>query len=107
MAIQFHCPQGHLLQGDEAYMGMQTQCPFCGVMFLIPVVDLQASQTSYDQPESYLPQDLFDPAASQPGLRDFLDQVAAGHAAPDPATNTSAGASDAVDIHAEPREATL
>jgi hypothetical protein len=38
MPFQFLCPQGHLLQGDEAHMGLQTQCPHCGIMFLIPVV---------------------------------------------------------------------
>jgi hypothetical protein len=45
MAIQFHCPHGHLLQADEAHMGMQTQCPYCSVMLLIPVVESQALQT--------------------------------------------------------------
>src|SRR5205085_3305126 len=38
MPFQFLCPQGHLLQGDEAHMGMQTQCPQCGVLFIIPTV---------------------------------------------------------------------
>lgn len=36
MAFQFLCPQGHLLQGDEAHAGQQCQCPYCGTMFLIP-----------------------------------------------------------------------
>ena len=38
MTFQFLCPQGHLLQGDEAHMGMQCQCPQCGTAFIIPTV---------------------------------------------------------------------
>lgn len=106
MAIQFHCPQGHLLQGDEAHMGLQTQCPYCGVMFIIPVVDPQALQAAYaqqasmqyaPQQETYLPQEMheiYDPAASQPGLRDFLGQVAAGEMAHQPAAEPAPGAVD-------------
>lgn len=39
MTFQFLCPQGHLLQGEEAHMGMQCQCPQCGVAFIIPTID--------------------------------------------------------------------
>ncbi len=39
MTFQFLCPQGHLLQGDEAHMGMQCQCPQCGTAFIIPTVE--------------------------------------------------------------------
>jgi hypothetical protein len=39
MTFQFLCPQGHLLQGEEAHMGMQCQCPQCGTAFIIPVLD--------------------------------------------------------------------
>lgn len=38
MPFQFLCPQGHLLQGDEAHMGMQCQCPQCGTAFIIPTI---------------------------------------------------------------------
>ena len=38
MTFQFLCPQGHLLQGEESHMGMQCQCPQCGVNFIIPTV---------------------------------------------------------------------
>ena len=41
MQFQFMCPQGHLLQGDVAQMGMPCQCPHCGMTFLIPRVDVQ------------------------------------------------------------------
>jgi hypothetical protein len=43
MPFQFLCPQGHLLQADEAHMGLQTQCPQCGVLFIIPTI----APTSY------------------------------------------------------------
>jgi hypothetical protein len=39
MTFQFLCPQGHLLQGEEAHMGMQCQCPQCGMAFIIPTID--------------------------------------------------------------------
>ena len=38
MPFQFLCPQGHLLQAEEAHMGLQTQCPQCGVLFIIPTI---------------------------------------------------------------------
>jgi hypothetical protein len=38
MTFQFLCPQGHLLQGEEAHMGLQCQCPQCGVAFIIPTI---------------------------------------------------------------------
>ena len=45
MTFQFLCPQGHLLEGDEAHMGMQCQCPQCGAAFIIPTID-QPGQSS-------------------------------------------------------------
>jgi len=36
MPFQFTCPEGHLLEGEAAHAGMQSQCPMCGVMFIIP-----------------------------------------------------------------------
>jgi hypothetical protein len=48
MTFQFLCPQGHLLQGEEAHMGMQCQCPQCGMAFIIPTVERPASPTSAD-----------------------------------------------------------
>jgi hypothetical protein len=36
MAFQFQCPQGHLLEGEEAQAGQQCQCPTCGMLFIIP-----------------------------------------------------------------------
>ncbi len=45
MTFQFLCPQGHLLQGEESHMGMQCQCPQCGVNFIIPTV--QRAQQSH------------------------------------------------------------
>lgn len=36
MAFRFTCPQGHLLEGDEAQAGQHCQCPQCGMVFVIP-----------------------------------------------------------------------
>lgn len=38
MPFQFYCPQGHLLEGHETQMGQQSQCPYCGSVFTIPVI---------------------------------------------------------------------
>jgi len=43
MTFQFLCPEGHLLEGDEAHMGMQCQCPQCGTAFIIPTIEGAAS----------------------------------------------------------------
>jgi hypothetical protein len=52
MPFQFLCPQGHLLQGDESQMGLQTQCPLCGVAFIIPHVAPQpAPQIQQPMPQ--------------------------------------------------------
>lgn len=48
MTFQFLCPQGHLLQGEEADMGMQCQCPQCGMAFIIPTVERPAYSSSED-----------------------------------------------------------
>jgi hypothetical protein len=79
MSFQFLCPQGHLLQGDPAYMGMQTQCPQCGTVFLIPVVGTPVAPvapvtSAPQQDESYVPMDIFDPIPADTGLREFLEQ---------------------------------
>lgn len=36
MAFPFLCPQRHLLQADESEVGHQMQCPYCGVVFVVP-----------------------------------------------------------------------
>jgi rubredoxin len=59
MTFQFLCPQGHLLQGDPAHMGMQCQCPHCGMTFLIPTVAIE-------------------PAAAEPAFPDFGGSEAGG-----------------------------
>jgi hypothetical protein len=52
MTFQFLCPQGHLLQGEEAHMGMQCQCPQCGVAFIIPTIDAPAPSGQSASPAS-------------------------------------------------------
>lgn len=53
MTFQFLCPQGHLLQGEEAHMGMQCQCPQCGVAFIIPTIDGSAPSGQSAEPASH------------------------------------------------------
>lgn len=36
MPYQFYCPQGHLLQALESQAGQLTQCPYCGLNFVMP-----------------------------------------------------------------------
>ena len=80
MAFQFLCPQGHLLQGEEAHVGMQTQCPYCGVLFLIPIIEAptnesaDASQIEATQsPESTAVEAS---TFTEPSIGDFLAEVA-------------------------------
>jgi hypothetical protein len=42
MPFQFYCPQGHLLEGHESQMGQQSQCPMCGAVFVVPMMQQQA-----------------------------------------------------------------
>jgi hypothetical protein len=64
MTFQFLCPQGHLLQGEEAHMGMQCQCPQCGTAFIIPTIQGSAQ-----------PQPQLEPAPQAP--HQALEQLAA------------------------------
>lgn len=50
MAFQFLCPEGHLLQGEEEHMGMQCQCPQCGVEFIIPTIEGSPSGYELETP---------------------------------------------------------
>lgn len=52
MTFQFLCPQGHLLQGEEAHMGMQCQCPQCGVAFIIPTIAQATAPLTSTGPDS-------------------------------------------------------
>ncbi len=55
MTFQFLCPQGHLLQGDEVHMGMQCQCPQCGVTFIIPTIEGAEPAASPVEPDNLAP----------------------------------------------------
>ena len=72
MPFQFYCPQGHLLEGHESQMGQQSQCPLCGMVFLIPTVPQQgAPQQNFPQ-QQMVPQQ---PPAQQPAMP-HLDMTA-------------------------------
>jgi DNA-directed RNA polymerase subunit RPC12/RpoP len=36
MAIEFHCPSGHILEVDDIHAGAQIRCPACDVVCLVP-----------------------------------------------------------------------
>ena len=66
MGFQFYCPHGHLLEGHESQMGQQSQCPMCGVVFMIPVV--QAGQAAPGGwPPGYAPPGYGQPGYGAPG----------------------------------------
>jgi hypothetical protein len=100
MPFQFLCPQGHLLQGDEAHMGMPTQCPQCGILFIIPNIatTAYAAQPSPAQaPVEYQAAQQEDPTSPH----DFLSSISA--AAPGPSTDPSLDSSlGAVELQANP-----
>lgn len=72
MAFQFQCPQGHLLEGDEAQAGQTCQCPMCGMAFIIP-----APLTA--------PEPAWHPASEQPKAPDVpIPQFGPGAPTPAP-----------------------
>jgi hypothetical protein len=81
MTFQFLCPQGHLLQGEEAHMGMQCECPQCGTAFIIPTVEHPSSAAAPAPAES-----------ADAGEPDFGDLAATGDL------------SDGVDLAAAPAD---
>jgi hypothetical protein len=90
MTFQFLCPQGHLLQGEEADMGMQCQCPQCGTAFIIPTVERPSYSSSDDL------------TAMPPGMDDLepepREQAVEAEVQAGPAAET------ALDAGVEPRE---
>jgi hypothetical protein len=78
MTFQFLCPQGHLLQGEESHMGMQCQCPQCGVNFIIPTVErAQQSQAVETGAAPQTPQIDLPPLRADDGLSDAGGAAAA------------------------------
>lgn len=74
MAFQFLCPQGHLLQGDEASAGQQCKCPYCGSLFLMPspppapavqVPPAVPGPPAFQQPPAFSPPPVPDPPVFQ------------------------------------------
>ncbi|MBS0207899.1 MAG: hypothetical protein JSS27_02995 [Planctomycetes bacterium] len=78
MPFQFYCPQGHLLQGDESQMGQQSQCPMCGSMFVIPVMQ----GAGYGQPgmQPGMQPGGFTPPGVFPGMQPAQQQAPAAPA---------------------------
>ena len=71
MTFQFLCPQGHLLEGEDSHMGMQCECPQCGVLFIIPTVAgaAPASESAIQTQSATKPAQQ-----SQNPLEDLLDE---------------------------------
>ena len=81
MAFQFLCPQGHLLEGDEAHMGLTTQCPHCGMTFIIPTIELRQPAP---EPQSEPQFDVY----SQPYVPEPASEVVVQQeVAPEPVTS--------------------
>ncbi len=104
MSFQFLCPQGHLLQGDPAQQGMQTQCPLCGLVFVIPHMAGPAPgayghpQQGHPQQQHYPQQYSQHPSAGYPGAAPGAEQFAPApepqYPAFDPANAEPAGADE-------------
>jgi hypothetical protein len=69
MTFQFLCPQGHLLEGEEAHMGMQCQCPQCGTAFIIPTIGQPPQPRAPDPDEALLEMIDIEPAKPRDALR--------------------------------------
>jgi hypothetical protein len=68
MTFQFLCPQGHLLEGEEAHMGMQCQCPQCGTAFIIPTITAPAQDTGARPPADEIDLEPLTPLDALKGL---------------------------------------
>jgi len=129
MTFQFLCPQGHLLEGEEAQMGQPCDCPMCGMRFIIPTIaganpSEQANQgyenTGYGNPSYDNPGyggGQADPGYDNPSYGGYqsanqgfdyaspdagpIDPFAAGAEAPDPFGGAIGGAESPID--AEPK----
>ena len=110
MTFQFLCPQGHLLEGEEAHMGMQCQCPQCGTAFIIPTVDQtgQSNDVAGDAPsqgtevelEQLAPLTSPDDIGGVESVPDELQAAAPAVAPDDPLEDELGGpASDEVMLH--------
>lgn len=75
MPYQFYCPQGHLLQGLESQAGQFTQCPFCGLSFVMPAIP-------GPQPDAGPPPGVFGPPG--PAGPQFAPGPAGPQFAPEP-----------------------
>jgi hypothetical protein len=65
MAFQFMCPHGHLLQAEPAHMGQTINCPSCGVLFVIPTVQMPGMQMPAAQAGPPVPWNM---AAAPPAM---------------------------------------
>lgn len=82
MAFQFTCPHGHLIEGDESLANQATQCPTCGVMFLVPE-PLPAPAPAAPEPALSMPvigkRQGFHPAGEAPQPKLFHIPCPQGH----------------------------
>lgn len=84
MAFQFTCPHGHLIEGDESLANQATQCPTCGVMFLVPEpLPAPAPMPEPEPPAPSLPvlgrRQAFNPANEAPQPKLFHIPCPQGH----------------------------
>jgi len=104
MAFQFLCPQRHLLQADESEVGRQMQCPYCGVVFVVPEPGpAAATDPSAPAPPAPAPpasREAAPPAPDFPGVRtDPQEGWAPGAAAAEPAEFRLSTAADLPIVH--------
>jgi hypothetical protein len=72
MAFQFLCPQGHLLEGDEAHMGMACQCPQCGTTFIIPTVEQKEAPAAATD---WAAEERVAAPTQRPAVQDLLEEL--------------------------------
>jgi hypothetical protein len=100
MPFQFLCPQGHLLQADEAHMGLQTQCPQCGMLFIIPTVVAPSHAAGAQPAGAQFPDMSALPAAEAPqsSPAEFFSLISG----PTPADQSSTAGGSSPSFVAEP-----
>lgn len=52
MAIEFECPNGHLLEVEDSLVGQECQCPACNIICIVPEIEAVDDDSQQVQPRS-------------------------------------------------------
>ena len=103
MAFQFQCPQcANVLQAEEPQAGVQSQCPLCQTMFIIPAPIAPAPTSPLPGPADASPAPSDGPQTPFPGVVDTSPTAPGGPQAPFPGVGGTGGGAPAAFEMKEP-----